>query len=181
MPLNGETAYADTASAFVALSQEEQTKLEAVRVRRRLNEKDNGFLAPLVRTDPRSGLKSLHSPVWASRPGVRPPIEVEGMTPEASRAFLDRIEKHVLQPQFRYDHQHTPGDVTIWNNYMSLHNSPPIKTGIDKTEDARLMYRLSCKGEPSLTLPRDDEISWIDEHIPGRYRSPASIVGKYQP
>ena len=37
LPLNGETAYADTAAAFAALPPEEQAKLEAVRVRRRLN------------------------------------------------------------------------------------------------------------------------------------------------
>ncbi len=177
LPLNGETAYADTAAAFAALSKEEQTRLEAVQVRRRLNTADEGFLAPLVRTDPRSGAKSLHSPVWASRPGVRPPIEVEGMTPEGSREFLDRLEKHVLQPQFRYDHLHAQGDVTIWNNYMTLHTSPPIKAGIDRAEDARLLYRLSCKGEPSLTLPRDDAPSWIANNISGDYHSPASIVG----
>lgn len=178
LPLNGETAFADTAAAFAALPKKERTRLECVQVRRRLNIKDEGFLAPLVRTDPRTGVKSLHSPVWASRPRVRPPIEVKGMTPKSSREFLDRLEKHVLQPQFRYDHQHKPGDVTIWNNYMSLHNSPPIKTGVDKIEDARLMYRLSCKGKPSLTLPRNDEMSWIATNIPGKYRSPESIIGR---
>ena len=40
------------------------------------------------------------------------------MTPEESREFLERLEKHVLQPRFRYDRLHQPGDVTIWNNYM---------------------------------------------------------------
>lgn len=177
LPLNGETAFADTAAAFAALPMEEQAKLETLQLRRRLNAEDEGFLAPLVRTDPRSGVKSLHSPVWASRPGVRPPIEVEGMTPDESRAFLDGLEKHLLQPQFRYDHLHTPGDVTIWNNFMSLHASPPIKTGVDRAEDARLLYRLSCKGEPCLVLPRNDDSAWIDTHVTGSYRSPDSIVG----
>lgn len=177
LPLDGETAFADTAAAFAALPPDEQAKLEALQVRRRLNEGDEGFLAPLVRTDPRSGIKALHSPVWASRPGVRPPIEVVGMTPEESREFLDRLEKHVLQPRFRYDHPHRPGDVTIWSDYMSLHASPPIRTGIGRVEDARLLYRLSCKGEPSLTLPRNDDPAWIAEHITGGYRSPDSIVG----
>ena len=177
LPLNGETAYADTAAAFAALPPEEQAKLEAVRVRRRLNDNDEGWLTQLVRTDPRSGVKSLHSPVWASRPGVRPAIEVDGMTPDESREFLDGLEKHVLQPQFRYDHLHTPGDVTIWNNYMTLHTSPPIKIGINKVHDARLLYRLSCKGTPSLVLPRNDDPSWIAAHITGGYRSPDSIVG----
>lgn len=177
LPLDGETSYADTAAAFAALPREEQVALEALQVRRRLNQGDEGFLAPLVRTDPRSGIKSLHSPVWASRPGVRPPIEVEGMSPEESRTFLDGLEKHVLQPQFRYDHLHRPGDVTIWNNYMSLHASPPIKTGVDKAEDARLLYRLSCKGDPAPTLPRKDDPSWIATHIPAGYRSSDAIVG----
>ncbi|NKB58771.1 MAG: hypothetical protein GKS00_20775 [Alphaproteobacteria bacterium] len=177
LPLNGETAFADTAAAFAALPAAEQAKLETVQLRRRLNAEDEGFLAPLVRTNPRSSVKSLHSPVWASRPGVRPPIEVDGMTADESREFLDGLEKHVLQPQFRYDHQHTPGDVTLWNNYMSLHTSPPIKIGVNKAEDARLLYRLSCKGKPCLVLPRDDDPSWIDTHITGGYRSPDSIVG----
>jgi len=176
-PLDGETAFADTAAAFAALPPDEQAMLEALQVRRRLNDGDEGFLAPLVRTDPRSGIKSLHSPVWASRPGVRPPIEVAGMTPEESRAFLDRLEKHVLQPQFRYDRVHQPGDVTIWNNYMTLHSSPPIRTAVGRMADARLLYRVSCKGAPSLVLPRNDDPAWIARHITGSYRSPVAITG----
>jgi alpha-ketoglutarate-dependent taurine dioxygenase len=74
LPLNGETAFADTAAAFAALSPAEQAELEPLQLRRRLNEGDEGWLAPLVRTNPRSGTKSLHSPIWASRPKVRPPL-----------------------------------------------------------------------------------------------------------
>lgn len=176
LPLNGETAYADTAAAFAALPSAERSTLEKVYVRRRLNEEDEGWLAPLVRTDPRSGLKSLHSPVWASRPGVRPAIEVDGMSPEDSRVFLDKLEAHVLKPEFRYDHAHVPGDVTIWNNYMTLHNSPPIKTSVSSVDDARLLYRLSCKGEPALALPRHDDRQWLAEHVNGAYSTPADII-----
>ena len=176
LPLNGETAFADTAAAFAALTFEEQAALERVQLRRRLNEGDEGWLTPLVRTNPRSGIKSLHSPIWASRPGVRPAVEVEGKTMEESRAFLDRLEAHVLQPQFRYDHLHAPGDVTIWDNYMTLHNSPPIKSNISSIDDARLLYRLSCKGKPSLSLPRRDETEWLAAHIAGGYSTPQEII-----
>ena len=176
LPLNGETAFADTAAAFAALPSEEQAALERVQLRRRLNEGDEGWLAPLVRTNPRSGIKSLHSPIWASRPGVRPAVEVEGKTMEESRAFLDRLEAHVLQPQFRYDHLHAPGDVTIWDNYMTLHNSPPIKSNISSIDDARLLYRLSCKGKPALSLPRRDETEWLAAHIAGSYSTPQEII-----
>ena len=113
LPLNGETAFADTAAAFAALPPAEQALLERTRVRRRVNPEDVGYLAPLVRANPRTGVRSLHSPVFDARPGIRPPIEVEGMGSEEGRLFLDRLEKHCLSPEFRYDHAHTPGDVTI--------------------------------------------------------------------
>ena len=176
LPRNGETAYADTAAAFAALPAREQERLRKVRVRRRLNAGDPGWLAPLVRTNPRSGIESLHSPIWASRPRVRPPTTVEGLSEAESRRFLDRLETHVLQPQFRYDHPHAPGDVTIWDNTMTLHNSPPMKVNVDAVDDARLLYRLSCKGEPALTLPRTDSEDWLEKHVPGGYRSPARII-----
>ena len=177
LPLNGETAFADTAAAFAALPPARQARLERVQLRRRLNDGDAGWLAPLVRTNPRSGIKALHSPVWASRPGVRPPVEVDGMTPAQSRAFLDDLEAHVLQPQFRYDHLHRPGDVTLWDNYMTLHNTPLLKANIDSIEDARLLYRLSCKGEPALTLPRRDPPEWLAAHVTAGYATPPDIIG----
>jgi alpha-ketoglutarate-dependent taurine dioxygenase len=176
LPLNGETAFADTAAAFATLPSEEQAELEGVQLRRRLNEGDEGWLAPLVRTNSRSGIKSFHSPIWASRPRVRPAVEVDGMTMEESRVFLDRLEAHVLQSQFRYDHLHVPGDVTIWDNYMTLHNAPPIKSNISSIDDARLLYRLSCKGEPALSLPRQDKPEWLAAHVAGGYSTPQEIL-----
>ena len=98
------------------------------------------------------------------------------MTMERSRAFLDRLEAHVLQPAFRYDHLHMPGDVTIWNNFMTLHNSPPIKANISSIDDARLLYRLSSKGEPALSLPRRDDPKWLETHIAGGYATPQEII-----
>ena len=82
----------------------------------------------------------------------------------------------MLQPEFRYDHVHTQGDVTIWNNYMTLHTSPPIKVDVHDKQDARLLYRLSCKGAPSLSLPRRDDPSWIAAHINGAYVTPEAIL-----
>lgn len=176
LPLNGETAFADAAAAFAALPSAEQEFLETLQLRRRLNEGDEGWLAPLVRTNPRSGIKSFHSPIWASRPKVRPAVEVDGMTPEESRVLLDRLEAHVLQPQFRYDHLHVPGDVTIWDNFMTLHNSPPVKVDIKSIDDARLLYRLSCKGKPCLDLPRNDDSEWLAAHVAGGYKTPLEML-----
>ena len=98
------------------------------------------------------------------------------MTMEASRVFLDQLEAHVLQPQFRYDHLHAAGDVTIWDNYMTLHNSPPCKSNIQSISDARLLYRLSCKGEPTLKLPRNDPSEWLQTHVTGGYVTPREVL-----
>ena len=176
LPLNGETAYVDTAAAFAALPDAEQARLSTIRVRRRKVPGSDGLLAPLVRTNPRSGLKSLHSPLWCSRPRRGGPVDVEEMTPEESRAFLDKIEAHVLQPEFRYDHAHAPGDVTLWDLFMTLHVQPPVKQNVDSLDDVRLIYRMSCKGEPSLTLPRHDSPEWLEENIYLGYRTPREIV-----
>jgi len=176
LPQNGETPFADTAAAFTAMSSAEQSRLLSIKVRRRIYESDEGWLVPLVRTNPRSGIKSLHSPVWASRPLSRPPVEVDGMSAQASRAFLDEIEAHVLQPEFRYDHPHAPGDVTIWDLFMTLHSFPWLKGDVKSIDDVRLLYRISCKGEPSLTLPRHDEPDWIQKNITFGYQTAAQTI-----
>lgn len=174
LPLDGETAYTDTAAAYAALPADERADLDATMVRRRLRRGDPGWLVPLVHTNPRTGTKSLHSPVWASRGKRIAPCEVDGLSEDESRHFLDRLEAHCLRPEFRYDHVHTPGDVTIWSNFSTLHVAPPVKRSINDPADARLMYRMSCKGEPSYDLPRNDSQPWIDENIVPPYRSPIS-------
>lgn len=176
LPLNGETAYADTAAAYADLSDLERQQLDTVMVRRRLRVGDPGWLIPLVYTNPRTGVKSLHSPVWASRGKNIAPVEVDGLSDDESREFLDRLEAHVLKPQYRYDHVHSPGDVTIWSNFSTLHNAPPAKSVINTPADARLMYRISCKGEPSYSLPRQDADAWINGNIVPPYRSPDEYI-----
>ena len=176
LPLNGETAYADTAAAFGDLPEEKRCELENTMVRRRLKKNDEGWLVPLVYTNPRNGVKSLHSPIWASRGKNIAPAQVEGLSPEESRLFFDDLEKHCLDPKYRYDHVHQQGDVTIWSNLATLHNAPPAKSVINSVEDARLMYRISCKGEPSYTLPRKDSEVWIESNITPPYQSPSAYV-----
>ena len=98
-PLNGETAFIDTAAAFAELSAAEQAELEQLQVwRENHGSSPTRWLHPLVRTNPRSGVKSLHSPN-SFRAAF--PIEVDGMSAEDSKRLLDRLEMHILQPQFR--------------------------------------------------------------------------------
>ncbi|MDE0659653.1 MAG: TauD/TfdA family dioxygenase [Gammaproteobacteria bacterium] len=176
LPRNGETSFADTAAAYAALPQAERARLSRIQVRRHSYARKQTVPVPLVRANPRSGIKSLHSPLWCPRPPRQVPVEVVGMSGAASRAFLDEIEAHVLQPEFRYDHAHAPGDVTIWDLFMTIHVAPPIKENIQSIDDARLLYRISCKGEPALKLPRCDSPAWIEKHIFMGYTTPREAI-----
>jgi len=173
LPLNGETAYADTAAAYADLPDDQRDALDNIMIRRRLRKGDPGWLIPLVYVNPRTGEKSLHSPIWASRGKNIAPAEVDGMSDDESRLFFDRLEAHILKTKYRYDHVHNPGDVTIWSNFATVHNAPPAKSITNRPEDARLMYRISCKGEPRYSLPRDDADAWVNDNILPPYRSPA--------
>ena len=62
-------------------------------------------------------------------------LEERKLSPvELTQAFLDRIEAHCLQAQFRYDHLHREGDLVIWDDYALLHSAPPVKIGINRLE-----------------------------------------------
>ena len=47
-----------------------------------------------------------------------------------------------------------------------------LKVGSRDIDDARLMYRLSCKGPPCFELPRTDTSTWLQEHISPPYTTP---------
>ena len=95
---------------------------------------------------------------------------------DESDRLLDRIELHCLKPQFRYNHRHEPGDVTLWDLYATLHAVPPIRRQVEHIGDARLMYRLSCKGDACLTLPRTDARQWLEEHVPLGYTTDLATI-----
>ena len=55
--------------------------------------------------------------------------------------------------------------------HATLRAIPPLKHN-----DARLFYRLSRKGPPCLSLPRNDEEAWLQQHVYAGYRSPDSVI-----
>ena len=60
--------------------------------------------------------------------------------------------------------------------FATLHAIPPLKHNINDIADARLFYRLSCKGGPCLKLPRNDDPQWLQQHIYAGYTSPDSVI-----
>ena len=66
--------------------------------------------------------------------------------------------------------------MTLWSNFATVHNAPPAKSVINSADDARLMYRISCKGEPSYQLPRPDSDEWLADNILPPYRTPSALL-----
>ena len=192
-PLNGETAFIDLLAAYEALSAEEQAALARLEGRRpgphgvaragthhwgsaaygSLEEVHRSHRSSLVRENPLTGRKSFYSPWECRGPGSGP--RVVGISEEENAALMDRLELHCLQPQFRYNQRHTPGDVTLWDLHATLHAVPPLLTSVNRIEDARVMYRVSTKGPSSLTLPRQDSEAWLAENVALGYTTPSAV------
>jgi taurine dioxygenase len=85
---------------------------------------------PVFLTHPISGRKVIYvNPGFADR--------INGLEPKASRAMLDYLFAHVLQPKYRYTHHWTVGDVLIWDHLGTWHCAIADYTA----EEHRLMKR----------------------------------------
>ena len=91
---------------------------------------------PLVRTNPVNGRQALFLGAHASH--------IEGMPIEEGRALLKALLDHVTQPQFRYRHEWTEGDLVVWDNRCVLHRATPY----DSTRYKRLLQRTTVSGDP---------------------------------
>ena len=116
--------------------------------------------------------KSLHSPIWASCGKNIAPVEVDGLGEAESRAFLDALEEHVLSPKYRYDHEHAPGDVTIWSNFATLHNAPPAKSIISDPAGRPADVSDQLQRGAELYLPRTDSEPWLKAKYPAALSHP---------
>ena len=92
---------------------------------------------PVVRVNPVNGRTALFLGAHASH--------IEGLPIEEGRALLRELLEHVTQPQFRYRHEWTQGDLVIWDNRCVLHRGTPY----DTRRHARLLQRTTVSGDPA--------------------------------
>ena len=96
-----------------------------------------GAVHPLVRTNPRTGRRSLYLASHASR-------IVDWPVPEG-RLLLRDLTEHATQPRFVYRHAWRPGDLVIWDNLATMHRAT-------RFDDAR--HRRELRRVTTLDLPR---------------------------
>jgi alpha-ketoglutarate-dependent 2,4-dichlorophenoxyacetate dioxygenase len=140
-----DTEFADMCAAYDALDEATRAKLDGLRVHHSIaysrqtlgfefnaeeEELLKGAIHPLVRTNPRTGRRSLYLASHASR-------IIDWPLPEGRLLLRDLIE-HATQPQFVYRHAWRVGDLVIWDNRATMHRGRPFDDGTLRRELRRV-------------------------------------------
>ena len=131
------TEYADMHAAWEALSPDMQRSLEGLvvehsiyRSREQMGMKMSDFSEeslrarkpvrhPLVRTNPRTGWKSLYLASHASH--------VIDWPMEKGRALIEELIAHATQPRFVYSHAWSLHQLVMWDDSWTMHRATPYE------------------------------------------------------
>jgi alpha-ketoglutarate-dependent taurine dioxygenase len=133
-PSGGDTQFANMELAYEGLSDADKKQVADLRVvhsfehmrnnlmKRPLTELERSTVPaplahPLVRTDPKTGRKSLFLGMYA--------CEIVGMPKDEGQALIERLQEHATQPRFVYTHKWRKGDFLAWDNLCLLHRALP--------------------------------------------------------
>jgi alpha-ketoglutarate-dependent 2,4-dichlorophenoxyacetate dioxygenase len=141
-----DTEFADMRAAYDALDAGMRASLEGLRVHHSIaysrhvlgfefspeeNEKLKGAEHPLVRTNPRSGRRSLYLASHASH--------IVGWPVPEGRLLLRELTEHAVAPRFVYRHRWKAGDLVIWDNLATMHRG----LRFDDTQHRRELRRVT--------------------------------------
>ena len=144
-PAGADTEFADMRSGYDALSADVRAQIENLRAHHSIaysrqtlgfefskDEEDRlrGAVHPLVRTNPRTGRRSLYLASHASR-------IIDWPVPEG-RLLLRELIEHATLPQFVYRHAWRPGDLVIWDNGATMHRARPFDDSKHRRELRRV-------------------------------------------
>lgn len=149
----GATSWYNTVQAYEDLDQETKDEIEGLQLityNPFLRLKDNSpipkyrfsdqpvlgaaFPHPLVRTHPESGRRGIYLDAQTE-------VEVVGYDDQKGAALIERLRAHIVQPQYRYEHQWQIGDIVYWDNQLTLHSRTAFPA-----EQRRLLKRVSLAG-----------------------------------
>lgn len=144
-PVSADTEFADLRAAYDALDPAIAATVEGLRAHHSIahsretlgfgfsqeeRDKLEGAVHPLVRTNPRTGRRSLYLAAHASR-------IMDWPVPEGRLLLWDLIE-HATQPQFVYRHAWHAGDLVIWDNLATMHRARPFDDSSHRRELRRV-------------------------------------------
>lgn len=164
-PLDGgETLIADLVSAYEDLPEDFKSEIEGLKalhfygkaefdqdehlpapIKSKKHKEANPVCEkPIVMKHPFSGKKSLYGITHS-------PFKIVGKSEAKTRCILKRLKDFATQKKYIYSHKYEVGDVLLFDNFTTMHRA---KSNIDfvneSKSNARLLWRLSCKGKPRL-------------------------------
>jgi taurine dioxygenase len=144
----GGTSVATMRAAYAALPEAEQRRLEAMRTVNSLDTGKNDTLAedwekyskpivhPIVRTHPVHGSRAVFFHVTKT-------LHIEGMSPEASRAYLSDLIDRMIRPEIVYTHNWRKGDILVIDDRATMHRA---HGDYDRSE-SRVLWRIIVEGD----------------------------------
>jgi len=144
----GGTSIANMRAAFAALPAAEQRRLETLRT---INSLDRDrpdtraedrvkysvpIVHPMVRTHPVHGTKAIYFHITKT-------LNIEGMSADASRAYLGDLIERTIRPEIVYHHTWRRGDLIVIDNRATMHRA---HHDYDPGE-TRLLWRIIVEGD----------------------------------
>ncbi len=144
-PAEADTEFADMRSAYDTLDAATRKRIESLHVHHSIAhsrqtlgfeftteelDKLKGAVHPLVRTNPRTGRRSLYLAAHATR-------IIEMPVPEG-RLLLRDLMDHATERQFVHAHSWREGDLVIWDNLATMHRGRPYEDGVHRRELRRV-------------------------------------------
>jgi len=151
-PVAADTEFADMRAAYDDLEPALKVEVEGLRAHHSIaysretlgfewsaaeQERLKGAVHPLVRTNPRTGRRSLYLASHASK-------IVDWPVPEG-RLMLRDLTEHATQPRFVYCHSWRVSDLVIWDNLATMHRGRPF----DDTKHRRELRRVTTLDVPA--------------------------------
>jgi len=142
----GETEFANTFAAYEALPESEKKKLDGLRTVHSVYSGVRPMLDFSITPEAWGGVGiQMEQPlVWTHESGRKSlvlGVQVEsivGMDRVEARAMISRLLEWTTQPDFKYRHKWSKGDLVIWKNLGAMHRVIPYDAS-----SGRLMHRTS--------------------------------------
>jgi taurine dioxygenase len=90
----------------------------------------------MVRTHPVHGSRAVYFHVTKT-------VNIEGMSPEESRAYLNDLLERMIQPEIVYHHSWRKGDVLVIDNRATMHRAH----GDSDRSQSRVLWRIIAEGD----------------------------------
>jgi alpha-ketoglutarate-dependent taurine dioxygenase len=147
-PAGGGTSVANMRAAYLALPEDERRRLDGLTT---FNSLDSGrddtrqedrdkfgkpIQHPMVRTHPVHGSRAVYFHISKA-------THIDGLTPEASRAYMADLLERMIRPEIVYHHAWRKGDVLVIDDRATMHRAH----GDYDRRQSRILWRIIVEGD----------------------------------